>query len=104
MFGTNSTATAANSTGSGGSFINSQGVLAQVLVGFLSVLIVYILLAALEAAYNFVNRLHANRTDAVPARGADRYSWSGFVRNPSRAFHGVHPGGGEHRHGAVPRP
>ena len=66
MFGTNSTATAANSTGSGGSFINSQGVLAQVLVGFLSVLIVYILLAALEAAYNFVNRLHANRTELLP--------------------------------------
>jgi hypothetical protein len=66
MFGTNSTATAANSAGSGGSFLDSKGVLSQVLVGFLSVLIVYILLAALESAYNFVNRLHANRTELLP--------------------------------------
>lgn len=64
MFGTSNTASAAASTG--GSFLNSQGVLSQVLVGILSVLIVYILLAALESAYNFINRLHANRTELLP--------------------------------------
>jgi hypothetical protein len=46
--------------------MNSQNPLPQVLIGILSVLVVYILLAALESAYHFVNRLHANRTELLP--------------------------------------
>jgi hypothetical protein len=61
LFGT-TTAPTNNST----SYLSSTGQLPQVLIGLLSVLVVYILLASLEAAYNFLYRLKANRTELLP--------------------------------------
>ena len=53
-------------TASAGSYTSSKEVLPQVLIGLLSVILIYILLAALESAYNFIYRLHANRTELLP--------------------------------------
>ena len=48
------------------SIVNQTGPWSQVMIGLLVPFVIYLLLAGLEASYNFFNRLKMNRTELLP--------------------------------------